>query len=218
MAKKKNISISTVVDFYMDYVVEFHNRPVSIEEFAHIHKFDEAIFYSRFDSFKDIEQYIFNLFFENSLELLLQSEEFGSFNKKDKVLSLYYTFFENLTLNRDFIQIVLKQYDNQLKSLAVFNKLKVSFSSFVETLELETLGLNIDGLEGIQRKTIKESAWVQLLLTIKFWLDDTSNGFEKTDIFIEKSLNTSLELLDTKTLNNVIDLAKFLYKEKILKG
>jgi len=50
---------------------------------------------------------------------------------------------------------------------------------------------------------------------MKFWLDDTSEAFEKTDIFIEKSLNTSFELLNTKSLNNIIDLAKFLYKEKV---
>ena len=50
---------------------------------------------------------------------------------------------------------------------------------------------------------------------MKFWLDDTSEGFEKTDIFIEKSINTSMELLETKSLHNIIDLAKFLYQEKV---
>jgi len=55
----------------------------------------------------------------------------------------------------------------------------------------------------------------EILFTMKFWLDDTSEAFEKTDIFIEKSLNTGFELIDTKSLHNIIDLAKFLYKEKV---
>jgi hypothetical protein len=32
-------------------------------------------------------------------------------------------------------------------------------------------------------------SWIQLLLTLKFWLDDVSPKFEKTDIYIEKSVN-----------------------------
>ena len=31
---------------------------------------------------------------------------------------------------------------------------------------------------------------------------------------MEKSINTSFELLETKSLHNIIDLAKFLYQEK----
>ena len=46
-------------------------------------------------------------------------------------------------------------------------------------------------------------------------MDDDSDQGEKTDIFIEKSINTGLELLNTQSLNNIIDLGKFLYAEKI---
>jgi hypothetical protein len=52
------------------------------------------------------------------------------------------------------------------------------------------------------------------LLTIKFWTGDDSEDCEKTDIFIEKSINTSVELLNTQSLYNIIDLGKFLYSEK----
>jgi hypothetical protein len=51
---------------------------------------------------------------------------------------------------------------------------------------------------------------------MKFWLEDTSSSFEKTDIFIEKSVNTSFDLLDIKPLKSIIDFGKFLFKEKVL--
>ncbi|HIC33012.1 MAG TPA: TetR/AcrR family transcriptional regulator, partial [Flavobacteriaceae bacterium] len=57
-------------------------------------------------------------------------------------------------------------------------------------------------------------AWMQLLLTIKFWMDDTSPAFEKTDIFIEKSVNTSFDVLDIAPIKSLIDFGKFIYKEK----
>jgi len=215
MAKKNKISASEIITFYMDYVVEHQCKPDSVEDFAQLQQFDDVSFYNHFTSFKDLEKMIYKVLFENSLAILKQSPEYHSFGKKDKLLSLYYTFFENLALNQEFIKLNLKGFENQLKALSVFSLFKRSFIAFIDELDLETFSLNVDSIENIQKKTIKESAWIQLLFTMKFWLDDTSEAFEKTDIFIEKSINTSIELLDTKSLHNIIDFAKFLYKEKM---
>ena len=215
MAKKHKISDSELMTIYMDYIVEHQSNPDSVENFAQIHQFDEAVFYAYFTSFKDLEKAIYNVLFENSLVILKQSQEYQSFSNKDKLLSMYYTFFENLALNQEFVKLNLKGFENQLKALSVFSRFKQSFTDFIDELNLETINLNVETIETIQNKTIKESAWIQLLFTMRFWLDDTSENFEKTDIFIEKSINTSMELLDTKSLHNIIDLAKFLYKEKV---
>jgi hypothetical protein len=51
---------------------------------------------------------------------------------------------------------------------------------------------------------------------MKFWLDDTSSSFEKTDIYIEKSVNTSFDIFNTKPLKSLIDFGKFIFKEKIV--
>jgi len=215
MAKKNKISDSEIITFYMDYVVEHQSKPDSVEDFAQLHQFDDVIFYNHFTSFKDLEKSIYNVLFENSLVILKQTPEYHSFSKKDKLLSFYYTFFENLALNQEFIKQNLKGIENQFKALSTFSLLKKSFTTFIDELNLETISLNVDSIETIQKKAIKESAWVQFLFIMKFWLDDTSDAFEKTDILIEKSINTGVELIDTKSLYNIIDLAKFLYKEKV---
>ena len=79
------------------------------------------------------------------------------------MLSFYYTFFENLAINQKFIKLNLKGFENQLKALSVFSLLKRSFIAFIDELNLETFNLNVDSIESIQKKTIKESAWIQLL-------------------------------------------------------
>ena len=48
---------------------------------------------------------------------------------------------------------------------------------------------------------------------MKFWLSDTSKGFEKTDAFIEKSVNVVFEVFDNTRLDTILDLGKFLWKE-----
>ena len=215
MTKKSKIRESDIITFYMEYVVEHKTKPDAVEDFAQLYQFDEVIFYEYFSSFKVLEKTIYNELFLNSVVILKQSPEYHSFGKKDKLLSLYYTFFENLALNQEYVKLSLQGLENQLKALSTFSLFKKSFTAFIDELNLETISLNVETIENIQKKVIKESAWVQFLFIMKFWLDDTSDAFEKTDIFIEKSINTSIELLDTKSLHNIIDLAKFLYKEKL---
>jgi len=215
MAKPKNITANDILTYYMDYVVEMNMKPISISEFSEFNNFEEDIFYQYFESFNALEKLIFKTIFDNSIEILKGSDEFTLFDTKNKLISLYFTFFENLSLNRNYVAFVLNGFENQLKALGIFSDLKISFLSFISEMELDTFILKVDGLENIQKKTIKEAAWFQLLIILKFWLSDTSESFEKTDIFIEKSVNTSFELLDNTFLKSVLDLGKFLYKEKI---
>jgi hypothetical protein len=71
-----------------------------------------------------------------------------------------------------------------------------------------------DKLSRVTEPVFSEGAWIQFLFILKFWMDDSSKGFEKTDVLIEKSVNTVVDLLDTKPLESLFDLGKFLWKEK----
>ena len=82
-------------------------------------------------------------------------------------------------------------------------------------MDIETLDMKQEQIDKIQRRALQESAWLHFLLTIKFWMEDTSAAFEKTDIFIEKSVNTSFDVLNIAPLKSVIDFGKFLFKEKM---
>ncbi len=214
MAKKKKISAPQLIDLYMDEVVRLQGKPTDIASFSIAHNFKEEQFYDHFESFTALDQEIFKILFDTSVATLVASTDFVSFGKKDKLLSLFYTFFENLTLNRDFIVVTIETYSNQLKALSVFSDMKISFSNFMGLLDFETIDLNLEAIGNLQKTSITEGAWVQLLLTIKFWMTDTSEEFQKTDIFIEKSINTSIELLNTQSFHNILDLGKFLYNEK----
>jgi len=217
MANKKNISSIEILTLYMDFVVEHQIKPKEIDDFCDRVNIKKSDFYKYFKSLKKVEKEIFNTLFLNSLEVLNESEEFISFDSKNKLISLYFTFFENLALNREYVLIALSGCKNQLKSFKVLSNLKKSFLNFIDDLSISESILPIDGLDKFQKKIIKESTWIQLLLTIKFWLDDDSESFEKTDIYIEKSINTIFELIENKFLKNAFDLGKFVYKEKFQK-
>jgi len=215
MAKKKKITQKDITSWYMDYVLNHNKNPSSVYNFAKENNFEESLFYTYYGSFEAIERGVFKAFFNNTITLLNNSEDYAEFDSRNKLLSFYYTFFENLTANRSYVVHAIAGNKNQLKSMAALTELKKSFSEYIENLNIQTIDLKEERLEKLQLRSLKESAWLQLLVTMKFWLDDTSSSFEKTDIFIEKSVKASFDLIDTTPLKSIIDFGKFLFKEKI---
>lgn len=215
MAKKKKITQNDITSWYMDYVLNHNKKPSSVYSFAKENNFEENLFYNYYGSFEAIEKGVFKAFFDNTCTLLEKSDEYTDFDPRNKLLSFYYTFFENLTANRSYVVYALAGNKNHLKSLAALTELKKSFSEYIEKLNIQTIDLKEERLEKLQIRSLKETAWLQLLVTIKFWLEDTSASFEKTDIFIEKSVKASFDLIDTTPLKSIIDFGKFLFKEKI---
>ena len=65
-------------------------------------------------------------------------------------------------------------------------------------------------------QVFSEGAWLQFLFLLNFWANDDSAQFEKTDIAIEKSVNTIFDLFDNTPLNSILDFGKFLWKEKVM--
>jgi len=214
MAKKKTISANNIISCYMNYVLENEGRPKSVYSFAKANNFEESLFYNHFGNFEALEQSIFQAFFDNTMTVLEKNEDYGNFDARSKLLSFYFTFFEMLTANRSYVVFALGDHMSEMKKIKVLSKLKRSFTGYIETLDIETPDIKQKNLEQIQERSIQESVWLQLLFTLKFWMDDTSASFEKTDIFIEKAVNASFDLIDIKPLKTAIDLGKFLFKEK----
>ncbi|GAB1857799.1 TetR family transcriptional regulator C-terminal domain-containing protein [Flavobacteriaceae bacterium MHTCC 0001] len=214
MAKKKSITQQDIFTWYMDYVLEHNENPKTVFAFSKMHNFEESKFYEYFASFESIEKSIFEAFYTNSIQALNKSEDYNIFDARNKLLSFYYTFFENLTANRSYVKHVLDKYKTDLKGLKILADLKKHFTQYISELGIQMLDIKQEQLEKFQDKALKESAWLQLLVTIKFWLDDTSASFEKTDIFIEKSVNTTFDVLNIAPVKSVLDLGKFIFKEK----
>lgn len=215
MARKKNITKQSMTKMYMDYYLNNNEAPKSVYQFAQLNNFNEADFYKYFGNFMAIEQYVFLSFFEQSIALLDKSEDYVSFDARNKLLSFYFTFFEMLSANRSFVLLLMDVNFKQWITMESLAPLKKEFIKYIDTLDIETLDLKEERLEKFQVKSIQQSSWMQLLIILNFWIKDVSPSFEKTDVFIEKSINTGFDLLDVKPLKSIMDLGKFIFHEKI---
>jgi len=216
MKNKKENTSKDIITAYMQYVMEHGTRPKSIYAFAQHLDIRESEFYEHFGSFENIEKAIFKAFFDNTKSVLEKNEDYKNFDAQNKLISFYYTFFEVLKANRSYVVFALESEKNKLKMLSALSELRKAFLEFINEIEIETKDFGQEKIEKLKNRGISEWSWAQLLFTIKFWLEDGSAGFEKTDVLIEKSITTGFALIDNSTLDSVFDLGKFLYKEKIM--
>jgi hypothetical protein len=213
--KKIKITKEAVVSMYMNYTLEHNEKPKSVYLFAKLNGFEETEFYSFFGNLESIEKEIYTLFLEKTIELLNKDANYESYDMKSKLLSFYFTFFELLAANRSYVSLSLKEDKNHLKNLLQLSSLRQNFKKFIGDITTDEFRIQQEKVQDFQDKAIQESAWIQFLFTLKFWLEDGSPSFEKTDIFIEKSVKLSFELMNVAPINSLIDFGKFIFKEKM---
>lgn len=213
--KKSNLTKEKIISLYMDYRLENDQKPKSVFQFAKTTGIEETQFYSFFGTLESVEKEIFKMFLEKTIDLIQKDSNYETYDMKSKMLSFYFTFFELLTANRSYVVLVLKEHHNQLKNIMQVTALRVGFRNFISDILTDEVRTQHERFQNFQEKAIQETSWIQLLLTLKFWLDDDSAAFEKTDIYIEKSVKASFELLNVAPLDSLIDFGKFIFKEKI---
>ena len=155
MAKQKQISHSEIISNYMNYVLENNTPPKSVYIFAKANNFEESEFYTYFGSFEAVENKILNTFFTNTLEVLNKNEDYLTFDSRSKLLSFYFTFFENLSANRSYLLLLLDNGTKNIQKLKVLSHLKNSFTQFISELNIDTLDFKEQKITKLQEKSIE---------------------------------------------------------------
>lgn len=203
-----------IYDAYSTQVLEHEKEPKSVYLFCKKNKIEETDFYKSFASLEDIKESIFSKFFDNAYMLISKEKGFDAQVPKEKLLSFYFTFFEVLLLNRSYVLFILSNSGEKMQKLSSLRRLRNSFKQFASGLIEQGNTSKQSILTKHPELIFSEGAWLQLLFLLKFWMEDSSPSFEKTDMAIEKSVQTVFELFDNTPLDSVIDFGKFLWNEK----
>lgn len=212
----KSFSREHLIGMYMQYVLENGVMPLSVYKFCKENKITEQQFYEFFGSFEGLKKEIWDQFFSNTMQMIESSPEFSSFTSREKLLTFYYTFFEILTANRSYVLLILGGPDNFNKNLVQLKGLRKRVKGFAAQLVREGNEEKHIKLLKQSETIVSEATWLQLVFILKFWMEDNSAKFESTDVVIEKSVNTVFDLFETAPLERVIDLGKFLWKERMV--
>ena len=213
MSPKEKKEKLAIVNAFMAYTLENDHYPKSVYKFCKKNEMEEKAFYKFFGSLDGVKESIWLSFYQNSMSLLEKDENFEMAKPKDKLLSFYFTFFEVLLLNRSYVLFALTGDEKMMDKMVQLSSVRKMFKGFA--YELIEDG-NVDKPSYLQHppKIFSEAAWVQLGFLLKFWLEDSSADFEKTDQAIEKSVQTAFDVFDNTPLSSLVDFGKFLWKEK----
>ena len=180
--KNKTINSEKILSDYGNYLLIHGERPKNIYVFSKENHFDEKEFYQFFSNFEHLEKEILKHFFQKSLELSLEIEGYEDMSAKERLLNLYFIFFENLTMNRSLVLMILGK--KNLSTLQKLHELKSEHQKFIKTLDfndLEILEKTKDSIKNFNKKSREEALWLHFLSIIEFWQKDESPSFEKTD-------------------------------------
>ena len=216
-AKKKTSKIGRdeLIRQYMEFVLEADRVPLSVYKFAKAINVEESEFYAHFGSISGIQKAVWTAFYDHSLAAMEKNKDYNGYTNRDKMLSFFYTFFELLGLNRSYVLFALNEQSNTLKNLEQLKGLRKKVKAFATDLIEEGNADKQLRFTQYNPAVFSEGAWVQTLFLLKFWMEDDSASFEKTDMAIEKSVNTIFDVFDNTPLESLIDFGKFLFKENL---
>ncbi|WP_375323868.1 TetR family transcriptional regulator C-terminal domain-containing protein [Flagellimonas sp. GZD32] len=212
---KSKLTEDKLIGIFMESVLENEKMPSSVFKFCKENTLKEEEFYGFFGSFDALQQTIWNKFYDNTVALIKKNKSYAAMTHEEKMLTFFFTFFENLALNRSYVLFVMEEHKYSLEGLKQLKGLRSRVKDFASEMIQEK---NEEKQLNLLKKgapLFTEGAWLQFLFILKFWLEDGSPGFEKTDIAIEKSVTTIFQIFEHTPLEKVLDLGKFLYKEKL---
>ena len=212
-AKDGGINKKDLLSAYMTYTLEEERFPVSVYKFCKHLDIDESNFYSHFGSMEGLQRGIWVYFYEETLNLLNKDKAYDGYGNREKMLSFYFTFFELLGLNRTYVLFALGEVGKTPQLMGQLKGLRRCVKSYAKDLIEDSNAEKAVRITKKNPEVFSEGAWLQWLFLLRFWRQDDSPGFEKTDVAIEKSVNTVFDVFDNTPLERVLDFGKFLYKE-----
>jgi len=221
LAKKKAISEDGLLTAYMEYVLEGEGEH-NVYKFSKSVGIPEAEFYQHFGSLESVERRVWDKLIENAINIVTADKHYDEFSRADKMLSLFFTFFENCTLNRSYLLQSMNHHPGARARFDLWGPMRHRFRKHIEHLfasDEEAINGRLEKeVKRVRNRGIEEGLWAQLVFLLDFWKKDDSKGFEKTDAAIEKSVKVAINLIDTTPLESIFDLGKFLWKERIAKA
>lgn len=216
MAKRgaKKTETPSMESAYVDYLLSHGKRPVSVHRFCKDLGMKESDFYKVAASFAALEAKIWSRQAEETIHKLRADKDFASFSAREKMLAFHYTLMESLNQNRSFM-LMTGQLDRipgaMPPSLKGFRK---HFEDFAGEIMAEAKASGEVAARPWLDSRYPSLFSLHLQMQLRFWATDESTGFERTDAFIEKSVNLAFDLISKGAIDSAIDFAKFIFQAK----
>lgn len=204
------ITRKKILKAYVKHITKSARRPKSLKSFAKKLEVKEKHLSTHFKDFDAIEAAVY-VHFMKKTDALLADEDFS--NQHEALLALYFTFFEHLTANEEYVHSLIGIHKKDVRKLKTLLPLKKAFINVLEKYEISSMTMLPEMLANAKGKAKHEAMWAHFMFVFAFWIKDRSGNKEKTDALIEKSLRVAKDLEHSRLFESAMDLGKFIFKE-----
>lgn len=203
-----------LIEAYKRLANEKGTLPVSRKEIASAADLDFAQFESTFSSLEALQEAVWLDYFRGTLETLEGSEEFAQYSVREKLLAFYYTLFEHLAAEEDFVKMFAPKLGIWNYSPTFLGAFRHAFQSLMNELVNE----GIESGEIAERMVLGDEYadwhWPQFLFLLNKWIEDKSEKHAVSDQAVEKAVNLGFDIMGRNVFDSAFDFAKFMIMGK----
>lgn len=181
--------------------------PLSVFRFCQTLGISEREFFSEYPSLEAVETHWWRSFLNGVITSVEIGTEWKSFSARQRLLAFLFAFTEASLDHRTLF--LLRVSGSPLKPLPHWAAFDERFEAFAKSL----LSLGRETGEVVSRGPLSAAypRAMRLLLrsVVAFHLQDDSPKFERTDAYIEKSVNLFFDLVGHQVIDSGFDLLRF---------
>jgi hypothetical protein len=211
--KASGINPDMIIKSYRESVLMEGKKPASVFKFCKQIGITESDFYQHFGSFESIEKFIWKSYIIQAKERMDADDNFQQFSAREKILTFYFMLIEMLKEDRSFVLHQLHSVKTPTMVPVFLKDFKSAFGGWVDSVLTEAKGTGEVANRPFLDTRYGSLFWIHFLFILKFWAEDESAGFEKTDAAIEKSVNLAFEVIGKGVLDTALDFGKFMYQQ-----
>lgn len=206
----KNLQLrKKILSQYEECLLTEGKPPASVTVFCKALKIKEASFYAEFSSLEAVERAIWGEWMNGLIEAISSGKEWESFSAKERYLAFLYGFVGSALEKRS---LLLNSFSKSChhENLPRLNSLKQAFTDFASEIVSHGVEQNEIANRGPLLSLYPEVLYIHWRLVLDHYLKDESSGYERTDAFIEKSVEFAFDLFKSQAIDSAADLARFL--------
>ena len=198
-----------ISEAYMATLQKEGHAPVSVHRFCKDLGVEEKDFYMAFPNLHAVEKHFWRSWMETIIAAVSSGKEWTSFSAKERYLAFLFAFTGQALEQRS----LLEQRFGKLTLLcnpSSLDGLKSSFKDFAGDLIQYGMEKGEIAHRGALGNLYPEVLYIHWRSVLEYFLKDESQGFERTDAFIEKTVEFAFDLFRTQAIDSAADLVRFL--------
>lgn len=164
MKESKTLNNEAIIDIFIDYVEKKHKRPLRLNQLSDFSNIELEQFSNHYQDVFEIEKNLYSEIFKQTIITLESDPAYADYDSRLKLLSFYYTFFENINLNTELFEILFLDVKSKIASISSFGDLKNSYKKYIAILNIEWIDLMLPKANEFTEKAIEELSWGQQYL------------------------------------------------------